>query len=98
MVIVTQLAYPPESANQMAKRFIEAPPVPDFMARKGPYVSSELTDGVCTLSIYELDNARLVDGIGYVSDLMTQFFGVPGFKYTVRQYLEIDEALKLLGM
>jgi len=98
MVIVTQLAYPPESANQMAKRFIEAPPVPEFMVRKGPYVSSELSDGIRTLSIYELDNARLVDGIAYVSDLMTKFFGVPGFKYTVRQYLEIQEALKLLGM
>lgn len=98
MVIVTQMAFPPESANQIAKRFIEAPSLPEYMVRKGPYVSSELTDGIRTLNIYELDNVRLAEGVAFVSDLMTTYFGVPGFSYTIRQYLEVEEALKLLGM
>jgi hypothetical protein len=98
MVIVSQLCYPPESANQIAKRFIEAPPLPDFMTRKGPYVDSELDQGVRTLSIFELDNRRLADGIAFVADYMTTFFGVPGFSYRIRQYFEVDEALKLLGL
>jgi hypothetical protein len=98
MVIVSQLCYPPESANQIAKRFIEAPPLPDFMARRGPYVNSELSQGVRTLSIYELDNSRLAEGIAFVADYMTTFFGVPGFTYHISQYFEVDEALKLLGL
>ena len=98
MVIVTQMSFPPESASQIAKRFIETPALPDFMTRRGPYVSSELTDGVHTLNIYEMDNAKLTDGLVFLSDLMTTYFGVPGFKYSIRQYLETEEALKLLGM
>jgi hypothetical protein len=98
MVIVIQMAFPPESANQIAKRFIETPPIPDYMTRRGPYVSSELTEGVHTLTIYEMDNEKLTEGLVFLSDLMTTYFGVPGFKYTIRQYLETEEALKLLGM
>jgi hypothetical protein len=98
MVIVSQLSYPTESANQIAKRFIEAPPLPDFMTRQGPYVSSELSKGVRTLSIYQLDNSRLAEGIAFVSDYMSTFFGVPGFTFSMSQYLETEEALKLLGL
>jgi hypothetical protein len=98
MVIVSQLSYPPESANQIAKRFIEAPPLPDFITRQGPYVSSELGQGVRTLSIYQLDNSRLAEGFAFVADYMTTFFGVPGFTYSISQYLEVEEALKLLGL
>jgi hypothetical protein len=98
MVIIIQMAFPPESANQIAKRFIEAPSLPDYMTRRGPYVSSDLTDGVRTLNIYEMDNARITDGLVFLSDMVTVYFGVPGFKYSIRQYLETEEALKLLGM
>ena len=98
MVIVIQMSFPPESANQIAKRFIETPPLPEYMVRKGPYICSELTEGIRSLNIYEMDNERLTEGLVFLSDLMTVYFGVPGFKYVIRQYLEAEEALKLLGM
>jgi hypothetical protein len=98
MVIVSQLSYPPESANQIAKRFIEAPPLPAYMTLMGPYVNSELSQGIRTLSIYELDNSKLAEGTAFVADYMATFFGVPGFTYSIRHYLEVEEALKLLGM
>ena len=98
MVIVAQISYPPESANQIAKRFIEAPPLPAYITRKGPYVSSELTEGILSLNIYEMDNDRLAEGMAFVADAMTTYFGVPGFTYSIRQYLEVQEALSLLGM
>jgi hypothetical protein len=45
-----------------------------------------------------LDNRKLAEGIAFVADYMTTFFGVPGFTYHISQYLEVDEALKLLGL
>ncbi|MCK5098279.1 MAG: hypothetical protein KAR45_09255 [Desulfobacteraceae bacterium] len=58
MIITTKLSYPPESAQDMAKRFVEAPQIPDFLTRKGPYISSAKENGVTTLSIYELDKSK----------------------------------------
>ena len=98
MVIVTNIAYPPESAEQIAARFLEAPQLPDYMTRKGPYVNSTLEDGIITLSLYELDNAKVAEGSQFIGEYMAAFFGVPGFRYQVRPFFEVEEALKMIGM
>ena len=37
MVIITQIAYPTTSVQDMAKRFLESPQAPEFMTRRGPF-------------------------------------------------------------
>jgi hypothetical protein len=98
MIIITNISYPPESAQDMAKRFIEAPQMPNFLKRKGPYVNSTLKEGVTTLSIYELDKSRLGEGYEFIGNYMTAFFGVPGFKYELKVSFDVEEALKMIGM
>jgi len=98
MVIVNRMSYPPESAKQMAKRFLEAPQIPDFMTRRGPYVGSNLSDGITIVALYELDNARLAEGMEFIGNYYTMFFGVPGFKYEITPHFDVAEGLKMLGM
>lgn len=98
MVIITNVIYPPESAQDMAKRFLEVPPVPDFMTRMGPYFTANLTQGVMGLSVYELDKSRMAEGSEFLGNYMTVFFGVPGFKYEIRPHYDVGEALKMIGM
>ena len=98
MVIITRLTYPPESAKDMAKRFMEAPQVPEFMSRKGPYVGSSLSDGISIIALYELDNARQAEGMDFIANYYTMYFGVPGFKYEITPHFEVAEGLKMLGM
>lgn len=98
MIIVTSLAYPTESTKEMAKRFLEAPALPDFMTRRGPYVSANKEEGIVTLSIYEMDRSRIADGLEFIAKYETVFYGVPGFKYKVEPHFEINEALSMIGM
>jgi len=98
MIIISSLTYPAESAKDMAKRFLEAPALPNYITRRGPYVSSSREDGVLTMSLYELDNSKLAEGMQAVSNYLATFFGVPGFKYEISPYFEISEALKTIGM
>jgi hypothetical protein len=98
MVIITQISYPPESSKDMAKRFLEAPQFPDWIVRKGPYVSANMKNGLSIISVAELENARLAEGLDFIVSYMTIFYGVPGFKYEVKPFFNIDEALKLIGM
>jgi len=98
MVIVSTTTYPPESAEEMAKRFLEAPEIPDFMTRRGPYFNSNIEKGIFSLSIWELDKSKVPDGTEYLGNYMAIFFGVPGFKYEIKSFLEIQEALNLIGM
>jgi hypothetical protein len=98
MVIITNLSYPPESAQEMAKRFLAAPQVPEFMARKGPYVNSTISGGVFIVALYEFDNTKLAEAMNFLGNYYATYFGVPGFKYEFKPYFEVGEALKMIGM
>jgi hypothetical protein len=98
MVIVTSAAFPTEGAKELGKRFLEAPTLPDFITKRGPYFSSSTEDGIITLSIYEVDRSRLADAMEFATNFMATFVGVPGYKYTIKTYLEAAEALKTIGL
>ncbi len=98
MVIISNLSYPPESAEGIAKRFLEAPQLPEFMKRRGPYINSSVEKGIHTISIYELDKSNMAEAYEFLGNYMAIFFGVPGFKYELKPFMEVEEALKMIGM
>lgn len=98
MVIITNISYPPESAEGMAKRFLEAPQTPDYMTRRGPYINASMDKGVTTLSLYELEKSRLAEGYEFLGNYLAIFFGVPGYKYEINPFFDIGEGLKMIGM
>lgn len=98
MVIVTTAAFPAESGKEMGERFVQVKPLPEFITRRGPYLTSNNTDGITSLSIYELDNDKLSEGILAVTEYNATFYGVPGFTYEISASLEIEEGLKMVGL
>ena len=74
MVIISNVSYPPESAKQIATRFMEAPQVPDFMTRQGPYVSANTVNGIFIVTVYELDNSNLAEGMDFLGNYLAIFF------------------------
>jgi hypothetical protein len=98
MVITTIVTFPPESAKEIAERFLKVPPFPDYLTRKGPYINSTVAEGVVNLSIYELDNSKLAEGLEFIGNYITGFFGVPGLTYEIKPFYELEEALKMIGM
>lgn len=98
MIIIVDVSYPTESTKDMAKRFLEAPALPDYLVRRGPYVAASKECGIKVISLYELDNAKVAEGMQAIGTYMANFFGIPGFKYDIIPYMEISEALKTIGM
>lgn len=98
MVIIGDISFPQESANDVGKRFLELPPVPDFMTLKGPYIKGMKKDGIQALEIYELDKSKVAEGIEFVTDRCVHYFGIPGYVYEINVYFEAAEALKMIGL
>ena len=98
MVIIGMNSFPPESANEIGKRFLELPPVPDYMTLKGPYVHSMMVGGIQGIEFFELDKAKLAEGVEYVTNRYVTYFGIPGFRCAIAPYFEIQEALKMIGL
>jgi uncharacterized lipoprotein NlpE involved in copper resistance len=98
MVIIGMISYPPESANEMGKRFLESSAIPSYMTLKGPFVYSEVGGGIKILALYDVDQSKLREAEEVVLNRYAKYFGVPGFSYSVQPWLEIKEALKMIGL
>ncbi len=51
-----------------------------------------------SITYYELENDRLADGLKAIGDSLAIYFGVPGYKYDIKPYFELEEGLSLLGL
>ena len=97
MVIIADISFPPETANDVGKRFLETAPLPEFMALKGPYVKGK-KEGIQVYEIYELDNSKIAEGLEFVTNRCVAYFGIPDYKYNINVYFEAVEALKMIGL
>ncbi len=98
MIVVSNVTYPPESTREIARRYLTAPPLPDFITKKGPYISASRRTGMHSLTYYELDNSRLAEGLQAIGDSLAIYFGVPGYQYEIKPYFELEEGLSILGL
>ncbi len=98
MVIISNVSYPPESTKEIAKRYLKAPVLPDFLNKKGPYVSADKKGGMNSITYYELENEKLAEGLKAIAESLSIYFGVPGYKYDLRPYFELEEGLEILGL
>ncbi len=98
MVIVGMMSYPPESSKEAGKRFLKQPSLPDYIKMKGPYISAVIGGGIQTLTIYECERSKLTDAMEFISNRYVAYFGVPGLTYTVHVWMDVAEALKMIGL
>ncbi len=98
MIIITITSYPTESATEIGKRFVNFPPLPDFVTMKGPFVSSVIDEGIKGITIYEFDESRYGEVYRIITDRISKFLGVPGFTYSVNHWMEAKDALALVGL
>ena len=98
MVIIGILSYPSEGSKEMAKRFVEQPALLSYITMRGPYFSADVGEGNKSIVIYEFEQSKILEVNQFLITRFTKYFGVPGFTYSLRPWLEAKEALKAIGM
>jgi hypothetical protein len=46
MIFIGMITFPPESANEIGKRYLELPSLPDYMTMKGLYIPGMIKGGI----------------------------------------------------
>jgi hypothetical protein len=98
MVIISFISFPPESSTEVGKRLMQLPPIPPFMTIKGPFLTSEVGTGIKAFTLFEFDQTKTGEAMEYVTSRYVKYYGVPGFTYNVALWLEVKEALKMIGL
>ena len=50
------------------------------------------------MTLYEVDNSRLAEGLQAVGESLAVYIGVPGYNYDILPYYETEEGLRMIGM
>lgn len=98
MVIIVRAQFPPEGAAEMGKRLLEQKALPEYITMKGPFIRASKAAGIQTITIYEIERAKLPDAFELIADRYVGYFGIPGFSYSTDVWLEAGEALKMVGI
>jgi hypothetical protein len=98
MIIISLTSYPTESAKEIGKRFLELPPLAEYITMKGPYINSIIGEGIKGITIYEFDDSKYTEASKFLNERVATLMGVPGFTYSLSHWLEVQDALKLVGL
>lgn len=99
MIIIMEISYPPQSNEEMGKRFLSAADLPDFIKMSGPYISSAIHEGIKSITIYEFDESKYGEALNFiVSERAAKYLTVPGLTYSLNYWLEARDALQLVGL
>ena len=100
MFIMTTVTYPPDKAVKMSKKFIEATakPFPPFIKPLYRLSNPILDVGYKVHGIYEVDDAKIKEGIIELTKYFFQFNDIEGFRWGYETMLTVQEAIPLLGI
>ena len=86
-----------ESANEIGKRFLEIKPLPDFIQMIGPYTYPDGSDGITAITIFKYDKTKSGEANGAIGNLYIVFYGVPGFRYSLKLAAGSAATMKMMG-
>ena len=96
MIMFGMMTFSPDCAMNVAENYGKIPPIPGFMEITGPFIRSNIEEGISTTSIFEFDDAKADEAIDYLKKRYATFDGIEGVKATIEEWLGVGTALKVL--
>lgn len=83
MILIGISSYPMASTEEVTKRMMQLPRLPEFIKGRGNY--GYLTkDGVEGIAIYEFDGSKAEEAYEAISEPYRKFADIPGFKVEIK--------------
>ena len=55
-------------------------------------------EGIKVMTITEIKKGKLEDTLAFAANRMAMFNDIPGYKYSIKTFMNLEEALKTIGM
>ncbi len=97
MVRIVTLSFPMTSVSDTVETFKKLPAPPNFIIMKGPWVSGKAEERIKTCTLFEFDKSKQEQASEYIKKRYDSFLGVPDVTISVEEWVDVDEALKILN-
>jgi len=92
--------YPPSVSNTVAQRYLETLqkyPIISSIKRIVPAAVSSTKEGIEVFVVDEVKREDLGDAVDYGSKFLVEFRDIEGFRYQIRTFSTVTEAMKYIG-
>jgi len=100
MYIIVKSLYPNDKAKEVTKVYVNMlTKYPDDASVNPPVLVVRGTfQGIETINTQEVKKGKLDDAMALTVNRMVMFHDIPGFRYSIKSYLSVEEAIKAIGM
>jgi len=99
--IISFTWYPPSQANTVAQKYLEMlqkHPVISSIKRLVPAAVASSKEGIETIVVDEVKREDIGEAIEYLSRFLTEFRDIEDFRYYIRNFSTVSEAMSYIGM
>ena len=97
MIIICFTEYPAQRGMEVTMRYLELPRLPKYISGKGNYVYSTTEKGYHSISIFEVDDAKIKKAFDAITKACLTFIDIPGYRYEIRVCHTASDGIKLLA-
>ena len=101
VLIVVTAWFPHDKANAVGKKYVDLakkyPPTPELGTNLTTAVKVT-KDGIKTLSIAEVVKGKVEQYVSHATKYQQEFAGIEGFRYEIEMFMDVIEALAVVGM
>jgi hypothetical protein len=102
MYLISNSLYPNDKAKDVANMYLKAmAKYPDDNSTYTTVVPAAIRssfEGIGVMIIYEVKKGKLDDAITLAVNRNVMCTSVPGYRYSLNTYLNLEEAMKAIGM
>ena len=100
-IIVTSL-YPNDKAKEVANMYLKAmkkyPPDDKLTTPIVPVAVRPTIQGIRVITVNEVKKGKLDDAMALAANRLAMFMDIPGYRYAIKTFMNLEEALKTIGM
>jgi hypothetical protein len=93
MIIIGFARQPLQSNDQVFKRAMELPRLPDYIKGRGNYGYSTM-EGGGGIQIYEFDGSKAEEALWDIAQPYTKFSDIPGYRYELKLAFKAREIMQ----
>ena len=102
MYLFTIASYPNDKAKIVAETYLKAmkkyPDDANVAVPLVPVAVKGTQDGIKAMVIYDVKKGKLDDAMTVAVNRLGMFHDIAGYRYTNKVFLNLEEALKVIGM
>ncbi|MGD0279580.1 MAG: hypothetical protein ABSC11_09770 [Smithella sp.] len=102
MYLITISLYPTDKVKEAANMYVKMmTKYPDDTSLMTPIVQVAVRttlEGIRCIHVSEVKKGKFEAAHDFAVKRMTMFYDIPGYRWTIKPFLDIEEAMKTIGM